>query len=369
MIRYIARRLILLGPLLVGITFVSWAAIQLAPGSGDYFQSLVLQYPQISPQTIAALRARFGMDQPPWIQYLRWLWSIVHLDFGLSFAYQVPVTWLIGSRALNTLLLSITSMVAAWALAIPLGIYSAVHQYSVADGALNVSAFVAISVPSFFSALLLLYAAFWTHLLPLQGLTSVTYDVLPWWGKVLDVGWHLILPTIALLLLYAAFWTHLLPLQGLTSVTYDVLPWWGKVLDVGWHLILPTIALGVFSVGGLMRYMRNNLLDVLRADYLKTARAKGLTERRVILRHAVRNAINPLVTLFGFELGGLLSGAAFVENVLGYPGLGRLILEAVLKKDVFVVMGSLLLGSVLLILGNLAADILLALADPRIRYD
>jgi peptide/nickel transport system permease protein len=324
MLRYIVRRLILLGPLLVGITFVSWAAIQLAPGSGDYFQSLVLQYPQISPATIAGLRARFGMDQPPWIQYLRWLWSIIHLDFGLSFAYQVPVTWLIGSRALNTLLLSLTSMAAAWAIAIPAGIYSAVHQYSIADGAMNVSAFVAISVPSFFSALLLLYAA---------------------------------------------FWTHLLPLQGLTSVNYDVLPWWGRVLDVGWHLILPTVALGVFSVGGLMRYMRNNLLDVLRADYLKTARAKGLTERRVIFRHAVRNAINPLVTLFGFELGGLLSGAAFVENVLGYPGLGRLILEAVLKKDVFVVMGSLLLGSVLLILGNLAADILLAVADPRIRYD
>lgn len=324
MIRYIARRLLLLGPLLIGITFVSWAAIQLAPGSGDYFQSLVLQYPQISPQTIAALRARFGMDQPPWIQYLRWLWSIVHLDFGLSFAYQVPVTWLIGSRALNTLLLSMTSMAAAWAIAIPLGIYSAVHQYSVMDGVANVSAFIAISVPSFFSALLLLYAAFWTHLLPLQGLTSVNYDSLSW-GR--------------------------------------------KVLDVGWHLILPTVALGVFSVGGLMRYMRNNLLDILRADYLKTARAKGLAERRVIFRHAVRNAINPLVTLFGFELGGLLSGAAFVENVLGYPGLGRLILEAVLKKDVFVVMGSLLLGSVLLILGNLTADILLAYVDPRIRYD
>jgi len=324
MIRYIVRRLLLLGPLLVGITFVSWAAIQLAPGSGDYFQSLVLQYPQISPQTIAALRAEFGMDQPPLVQYLRWLWSILHLNFGLSFAYNVPVTWLIGSRALNTLLLSITSLVAAWAIAIPLGIYSAVHQYSVADGVANVSAFIAISVPSFFSALLLLYAA---------------------------------------------FWTHLLPLQGLTSVNYDSLSWGGKVLDVGWHLILPTIALGVFSVGGLMRYMRNNLLDILRADYLKTARAKGLAERRVILRHAVRNAINPLVTLFGFELGGLLSGAAFVENVLGYPGLGRLILEAVLKKDVFVVMGSLLLGSVLLILGNLTADILLAYVDPRIRYD
>ncbi len=324
MIRYIARRIVLLGPLLVGITFVSWAAIQLAPGSGDYFQQLVLQYPQISPETIAGLRARFGMDQPPWVQYFHWLWNIVHLDFGLSFAYQVPVTWLIGSRALNTLLLSITSLVAAWALAIPLGIYSAVHQYSVTDGLLSAGAFIAISVPSFFSALLLLYAA---------------------------------------------FWTHLLPLQGLTSVDHDSLSWAGKVLDFAWHLVLPTIALGVFSVGGLMRYMRNNLLEVLRADYVKTARAKGVAERRVIFRHAVRNAINPLVTLFGFELGGLLSGAAFVENILGYPGLGRLVLEAVLKKDVFVVMGSLLMGSVLLILGNLTADILLAYVDPRIRYD
>ena len=324
MIRYILRRLFLLGPLLLGITFISWAAIQLAPGSGDYFQSLVLQYPQISPSTIAALRAQFGMDQPPWIQYLRWLWSILHLNFGLSFAYNVPVSWLIGSRALNTLLLSVTSLVAAWAIAIPLGIYSAVHQYSVVDGLLSAAAFVAISVPSFFSALLLLYAA---------------------------------------------YWTHLLPLQGLTSVNYDSLSWWGKVLDVCWHLVLPTVALGVFSVGGLMRYMRTNLLDVLRQDYVQTARAKGVSERRVIFRHALRNAINPLVTLFGFELGGLLSGAAFVENVLGYPGLGRLILEAVLKKDVFVVMGSLLLGSVLLILGNLTADILLAYVDPRIRYD
>jgi len=212
----------------------------------------------------------------------------------------------------------------AWAIAIPLGIYSAVHQYSVTDGLLSAGAFMAISIPSFFSALLLLYAAFWTHLLPLQGLTSVNYDMLS--------------PP-------------------------------GKLLDVGWHLILPTIALGVFSVGGLMRYMRPNLLDVLRADYVKTARAKGVPERRVILRHAVRNAINPLVTLFGFELGGLLSGAAFVENILGYPGLGRLILEALQRKDIFVVMGSLLLGSVLLILGNLIADILLAYVDPRIRYE
>jgi peptide/nickel transport system permease protein len=324
MLRYILRRLLLLGPLLFGITLVSWAAIQLVPGSGNYFQALVLQYPQISPQTIAALKAQFGMDQPPWIQYLRWLWSIVHLDFGLSFAYNVPVTWLIGSRALNTLLLSLTSLVVAWSVALPLGIYSAVHQYSAVDGLLNTAAFVAISIPSFFSALLLLYAAYWTHLLPLQGLTSVDFD------------------------------------------SYS---WWAKALDVARHLVLPTIALGLFSVGGLMRYMRNNLLEVLRSDYVKTARAKGLAERRVIYRHAVRNAINPLVTFFGFELGGLLSGAAFVENIMGYPGLGRLILEALLKKDVFVVMASLLFGSVMLILGNLTADIMLAYVDPRIRYD
>ncbi len=324
MIRYIVRRLLLLGPLLLGITFVSWAVIQLVPGTSDYFQSLVLQYPQITPARIAALRAEFGMDKPPLVQYLHWLWSILHLNFGYSFAYNVPVTYLIGSRALNTLLLSVTSLVAAWGIAIPVGMYSAVHQYSVTDGALNISAFVAISVPSFFSALLLLYAA---------------------------------------------FWTHALPLQGLQSANFDSLPWWGKILDEAQHLVLPTIALGVFSVGGLMRYMRTNMLDVLRSDYMRTARAKGLSERRVILRHAFRNAINPLVTLFGFELGGLLSGAALVENVLGYPGLGRLVLQAVLQKDVFLVMGSLLMGSVLLVLGNLAADIMLAAVDPRIRYD
>jgi len=324
MIRYIGRRLLLLGPLLLGITFVSWAAIQLVPGSSDYFQSLVLQYPQITPARIAALRAEFGMDKPPLVQYLHWFWSILHLNFGYSFAYNVPVTYLIGTRALNTLLLSVTSLIAAWAIAIPLGIYSAVHQYTVTDGVLSTFAFVAISVPSFFSALLLLYAA---------------------------------------------FWTHALPLQGLQSANFDTLPWWGKILDEAQHLVLPTIALGVFSVGGLMRYMRTNLLDVLRSDYMRTARAKGLSERRVIFRHALRNAINPLVTLFGFELGGLLSGAAFVENVLGYPGLGRLVLQAVLQKDVFLVMGSLLMGSVLLVLGNLVADIMLAAVDPRIRYD
>jgi len=324
MIRYIGRRLLLLGPLLLGITFVSWAAIQLVPGSSDYFQSLVLQYPQITPARIAALRAEFGMDKPPLVQYLHWFWSILHLNFGYSFAYNVPVTYLIGTRALNTLLLSVTSLIAAWAIAIPLGIYSAVHQYTVTDGVLSTFAFVAISVPSFFSALLLLYAA---------------------------------------------FWMHALPLQGLQSANFDTLPWWGKILDEAQHLVLPTIALGVFSVGGLMRYMRTNLLDVLRSDYMRTARAKGLSERRVIFRHALRNAINPLVTLFGFELGGLLSGAAFVENVLGYPGLGRLVLQAVLQKDVFLVMGSLLMGSVLLVLGNLVADIMLAAVDPRIRYD
>ncbi|HLW47150.1 MAG TPA: ABC transporter permease [bacterium] len=324
MVRYILRRLLLLGPLLLGITLVSWAAIQLVPGSGNYFQALVLQYPQISPQTIAALKAQFGMDQPPWVQYFRWLWSILHLDFGLSFAYNVPVTWLIGTRALNTLLLSLTSLVVAWSVALPLGIYSAIHQYSAMDGLLNTAAFVAVSIPSFFSALLLLYAAYWSHLLPLQGLTSVDFD------------------------------------------TY---PWWGKLLDIARHLVLPTIALGLFSVGGLMRYMRNYLLEVLKSDFVKTARAKGLAERRVIYRHAVRNAINPLVTLFGFELGGLLSGAAFVENIMGYPGLGRLILEALLKKDVFVVMASLLLSAVLLILGNLVADIMLAYVDPRIHYE
>ncbi len=321
MIRYIAARLLNLIPLLVGITLVSFIVIQLSPG--DFLAEMRLN-PVVSAETVEQMRRNFGLDQPLYIQYFRWLASVLRLDFGYSFAYHVPVTWLIGSRLLNTVILNVAALVITWTVAIPIGIYAATRQYSAGDTALSMTAYLGISTPTFFSGLLLLLFA---------------------------------------------FKTRLLPIGGMTSLDYEFFPWYGRVFDVARHLVIPATVLGFLGSAGLMRQMRGNLLEILRQDYIRTARAKGLPERPVIYKHAVRNAINPLITLFGFEIGGLLSGAAIIEIVTGWPGVGRLIFEALVQKDLYVVMGSLLIGSVTLILGNLTADILLAVVDPRIRYD
>ena len=308
-------------PMLLGITVMSFVIIQLSPG--DFLADIRLN-PVVSQETVDRMRTNFGLDQPLHVQYLRWLTNIVRGDFGYSFAYQVPVLWLVRSRLFNTLLLNIIALIVAWAIGIPIGIHAATHQYSWSDNLLSLFSYVGISTPTFFSGLLLLFVAFKT-------------------------GW--------------------LPIGGMTSLDYDLFPWYGKAFDVARHLVIPVMVLGVLAVAGLTRQMRANLLEVLRQDYVKTARAKGLAERVVVNKHAVRNAINPLITIFGFELGGLLSGSAILEVVIGWPGLGQLILDAVVRKDLYVVMGSLVIGGVTLVLGNLIADILLAYSDPRIRYD
>ncbi len=321
MLRHIARRLIQLIPLLFGVTLVSFIVIQLSPG--DFLAEVRLN-PVVDSATVEAMRRNFGLDQPMHIQYFKWLWNLLRFDFGYSFAYHVPVMWLIGSRLLNSLILNIAALVLAWLLAIPIGIHAATKQYTWSDNSLSMTAYLGISTPTFFSGLLLLLLA---------------------------------------------FKTGLLPIGGMTSLDYDFFPWYGKILDVGRHLVIPASVLGFGAAAGLMRQMRGNLLEVLRQDYVRTARSKGLAERSVIYRHAVRNAINPLITIFGFELGGLLGGAVVIEIVTGWPGVGRLIFDAIVQKDLYVVMGSLLIASVTLVLGNLVADILLAVSDPRIRYD
>ncbi len=321
MLRHILRRLFNLIPMLFGITLISFIIIQLSPG--DFLAEIRLN-PIVSQQTVDQMRSNFGLDQPLHVQYLRWLWNAVRLDFGYSFAFQVPVIWLIGSRLMNSVILNIVAFVVAWSIGVPLGIYTARRQYSSADNALSFTGYVGISTPTFFSGLFLLYLAFKTR-------------------------WF--------------------PIGGMTSIDYDFLPWWGRIVDVAHHMVLPILVIGVLGYAGLMRQMRASLLEVMRQDYVRTARAKGLAERVVINKHAVRNALNPLITIFGFSLGGLLSGSAILENVMGWPGIGQLIVQATIQKDLYVVMASLVIGSVTLVLGNLMSDIMLALSDPRIRYD
>ena len=302
---------------------LSFIIIQLAPG--DYVDTL-RQNPKISPERIEELKQQFGLNRS-WVeQYFMWLWRIFSRgDFGTSFIYQRSVASMIGERVPATLLLAVASLFFTWAIAIPLGIIAAVQQNKLTDRILQVLSYAGQGFPSFITALLLL--------------------------------------------IFAQITTPLFPVGGRTSINHADLSWFGKMLDIGWHMILPTVALSVTSFAGLQRITRGEMLDVLRQDYIQTARAKGLPENRVIYVHALRNAVNPLITLLGFELSSLLSGAFIAEFFFNWPGLGRLTLQAVQAQDLYLLMASLVMGAVLLIVGNLIADLLLKVADPRIRLD
>lgn len=320
---YILKRVLQAILTLLLASALSFAIIQLAPG--NYLDTL-RQNPKISPERIAEIQRQFGLDQPKIVQYWRWLIRVVTKgDFGTSFVYFRPVSSLIWERIPNTLLLAIASIIVTWAIAIPLGIIAAVNQNRTSDRVLQVISYAGQGFPSFITALLLLILAQNT--------------------------------------------SPLFPVGGMTSINHSDLSPLGKILDVGWHMILPTLALSVTSFAGLQRITRGEMLDVLRQDYIQTARAKGLPENRVIYVHALRNAINPLVTLLGFEFASLLSGAFIAEFFFNWPGLGRLILQAVIAKDLYLVMASLMMGGVMLIAGNLLADLLLKAVDPRIRLE
>ena len=319
---FLLRRLLSLIPLLMGVTLLAFLLIYLAPGD---FLSQMAENPTISPETIEAMRRKFGLDQPWFVQYFLWLKNVfLHLDFGESFAYRQPVFDVIIPRLGNTLVLAVAAAIVAWGIAIPLGIVAAVRQYSWVDKSASLFAFIGLSIPELFFALLMMYFA----------ATS---------------GWF--------------------PVGGMRSLDFSDLSFGGKLVDLAHHLALPALVLGTVPTAGRMRQMRANLLDVLRLDYVTTARAKGLDENKVVFKHAVRNAINPLITLFGFTIASLLSGSFIVEIVMAWPGLGSLTLEALLKQDLYLVMGSVVIAATMLVLGNLIADVLLAVADPRIKYN
>ena len=264
---------------------------------------------------------RQGLDKPIIVQYGKWACSFVQGDLGVTSTGE-KVSQKLKERIPNTLLLTSIVILLTWLVGVPLGIIAAVNWKTPFDRILTVLTSIGMAIPSFFFAVLLLIFA-------------------------VKTGWF--------------------PIGGLTSPNFADMSFIGKLWDITHHLILPVIVLFTISLAGLQRQMRANMLDVLDSDYVKFARAKGLSEFSVIYKHALRNAINPMITLLGFEFAGLLSGAALTEYVFQYPGLGRLILEAVMKSDINLVMASLMMGAIMLVLGNLIADILLIITDPRIR--
>lgn len=323
MLKLAGRRVLESIPLLLAISLVTFYLLFHSPG--DFLASLAMD-PKVSADFLARERARLGLDQAWYIVWMRWIWGVVTSgDLGHSFTYKVPVASLIGARLFNTFLLALTSTIFAWCLAVPLGIAAAVKKDKFIDRVASGIAFLGLSVPAVLLALLAVYFAAVTGTFPTSGMRSD---------------------------------------QAFTFTST-----WQKVKDILYHLILPTIVLGVGGLAIYTRQMRSNLLETLQADYVRTALSKGLTYRRAVAVHALPNALNPMITLFGFAFSDLLSGAFLVENVMAWPGLGRTTVEAYMSKDMFVVASAVMLASVMLIAGNLLADIMLGLNDPRIRYE
>ncbi len=315
---YILKRILQSIPLLIIVSILSFFIIRLSPV--DPLAELRLN-PSVSKETLQKETERLGLDKPIIVQYGKWAKSFLQGDLGIT-SNGEQVSTKLKERIPNTLLLAVVVIFMTWIAGVPLGVLAALKWKSPADRILTVLTSIGMAIPSFFFAVLLLLFA-------------------------VKTGWF--------------------PVGGLTSSNFAEMSFGGKVLDIAHHLVLPVTVLFTISLAGLQRQMRANLLDVLDSDYVKFAKAKGLSEFKVVYKHALRNAINPMITLLGFEFAGLLSGAALTEYVFQYPGLGRLILEAVLRSDINLVMASLMMGAIMLILGNLIADILLIITDPRIR--
>ena len=316
--KFILKRIAQTIPLLVIVSLISFFIIRLSPV--DPLAELRMN-PSISQETLQKEKQRLGLDKPIIVQYGLWAKSFVKGDLGVTSSGE-KVSVKLAERIPNTLILTLIVIFMSWSVGVPLGMLGAVYNKSKLDRILTILSSVGMAIPSFFFAILLLIFAVKSGLFPVGGLTG--YD-------------------------------------------FNDLSLWGKFLDISKHLVLPVTVLFTLSLAGLQRQMRANMLDVLDSDYIKFARAKGLSETKIIFKHALRNAVNPMITLLGFEFAGLLSGAALTEYVFQYPGLGRLILEAVMKSDINLVMASLMIGSVMLVLGNLLADILLIITDPRVR--
>jgi peptide/nickel transport system permease protein len=322
MTRYLLKRLAAMIPMLIGITMISFLVIHIAPGSPA--DLLVQMNPKASPEAKARLRAYYGLDKPLYIQYLFWLKQIAVLDFGYSFAPDGRrVTDKIRERLPVTISINVLSLLLILVIALPVGVLSSVYQRSLFDKFSTVFVFLGFAWPSFWLALLLMM---------LFGVT---------------LGW--------------------LPISGLKSYNHDNLSAMAQIIDYGRHLILPILVSAFGGMAGMSRYVRSSMLEVIRQDYIRTARAKGLSELRVMYRHALRNALLPVITLLGLSVPGLIGGSVIFETIFAIPGMGQLFWQSAMSRDYPVIMGMLVIGAILTLIGNILADISYAIADPRIR--
>lgn len=322
MLRYIIKRVVFMIPLLLGITVVSFVVIHLAPGSPTDLQTEM--NPRVTAEMKARMRAMYDLDKPLYQQYLIWLKKLAVLDFGTSFSPdRRPVIDKIMERLPITIIINVLSMVLIFMVAIPIGVLSAVHQDSLFDKVTGVFVFIGFAMPTFWLALLLM----------------ILFGIY--------LGW--------------------LPISGIRSLNYEYLPPWEAAVDLIKHLILPVLLSAFGGLAGMSRYMRANMLEVVRQDYITTARAKGLSERVVIYKHALRNALLPVITILGLSVPGLIGGSVIFETIFAIPGMGQLFFMAAMARDYPVIMGILFIGAVLTLIGNLIADVSYALADPRIR--
>ncbi|MDD5495900.1 MAG: ABC transporter permease [Candidatus Omnitrophica bacterium] len=321
MLNYLARRLIGLIPVFFGITIISFFVMHLAPGKPTDLQTSL--NPKITYEARVRMEKLYGLDKPVHVQYVDWLKRFVRLDFGRSFLDDRPVIDKISERIPITLLINISSLLLIFAIGIPLGILAAVKRHTLRDKLTTVFVFIGFSTPEFWLALLLM---------SLFGIT---------------LGW--------------------LPISGIKSLDFEYLSFAGKVLDVARHIALPVCIAAFGSLAGISRYMRSSMIGVIGQDYIRTARAKGLRESQVVYKHALKNALLPVITIIGLSIPGLIGGSVIFESIFAIPGMGRLFYESVMARDYATIMGVLSIGALLTLLGNLLADVAYSYADPRIR--
>ena len=327
MTNYIIRRLIYMVILMFVLSIVSFIIIQLPPG--DYLtfllENLRLRGIQVEEEQILSLEKQYGLDLPVYMQYFKWMWNLLHGDMGRSFQWNEPVTKLIGERLALTVSISLMTLIFTYVIAIPTGIYSATHQYSIGDYSFTIFGFIGLATPNFLLALILMF---------------LLYKYFGW-----SVG-------------------------GLFSPEYQLAPWsFAKIIDLLKHLPVPLIVIGTAGTAGMIRVMRATLLDELRKQYVITARSKGLSERRVLVKYPIRVAINPMVSTIGGLLPAIISGATLTSIVINLPTVGPLLLRALQAQDMFLAGSMIMLLSGLGIIGTLVSDMLLVVVDPRIRFE